>query len=430
MRRLGFEHDETMASKKPKQNDAQNDTDKKDLLCFQWRDKKSCSRGDKCAFKHEHVADEVVAEVKEHKNPSSSAKKGKEGTGRNKNSTVSNNLFNVLDDEDESSWGDSKKNEKANCIIIANEERVMHVQSKSSSGKEMLGWDTMASIHVAREKALLADVVELKSKRNASGMGGTRPITHGGYNSQFDLHMHVIEGGETPNIKSVGKSLQTDGDGTEYIAIFTAKGATQMSLTRRAKHQVMQIINEAVEDERIVGTAVQRNNIYEEVFEDVSGSGDQDLSSEESAFAVTSMYTHRVPMSSADDIIGMLASACVKEEHLLIGIRNNSIKGLPECVNETSVKKYFQNHGKDQDIIMAEIANAPLKIPIDYEKESFVIPGEHLQLDNVEPSFARIKGEKAPVRSIGGYRDAVVAVDNCGYSVVHGREKKKDPHVK
>ena len=240
------------------------------------------------------------------------------------------------------------------------------------------------------------------------------------------MKMHVIEGGQTPNIKSVGKSLQTDGDGTEYMAIFTAKGATQMILTKDVKQKVMQIINTASENQSIVGTAVQRNGVYEESF-------GRDLeyfpSKEETAFAVTSMYTHRVPMSSADDIIGMLASACVKEDHLIAGIREQSIKGLPECVSEEAVKRYFKIHGKDQDIIMAEIANAPLKTPIDYVPEVFDLPGEHLQMDNVDPSFARIKGEKVPVRSIGGYRDAVVAVDNSGYSVVVGREKKKDPHL-
>jgi hypothetical protein len=65
-----------------------------------------------------------------------------------------------------------------------------------------------------------------------------------------------------------------------------------------------------------------------------------------------------------------------------------------------------------QDIIMAEISNAPLKVPIDYEKEVFNNPGEHLQMDNVDPSFSRVKGEKMPTKSICGYKDAVIALDN------------------
>ena len=244
----------------------------------------------------------------------------------------------------------------------------------------------------------------------------------------FDLHMHIIPGGNTPNIKSIGKALQTNGDGTEFMAIFTAKGATQVELTERSKKQIMQILDEAEQMQKIVGTAVQRNGIYEEDFgysEHIAG----ELSGEEKAFAVTSMYTSRVPMSSADDIIGMLASVCVKEEHLINGLKNNSIKGLPECITEEAVRNYFKMHGKDQDIIMAEISNAPLKVPIDYEKEVFNNPGEHLQMDNVDPSFSRVKGEKMPTKSICGYKDAVIALDNSGYSVVHGREHKKNPHL-
>ena len=284
----------------------------------------------------------------------------------------------------------------------------------------------MASIHVSSDKNLLCGVTELKHKRNASGMGGTLPITHTGYSNTFNLQMHVIPDGKTPNIKSIGKALQTDGDGTEYVAIFAGKGATQFALTQRSKKQIMQILAEAEEEQRIIGTAIQKNGIYEESF----GHDEYDgQTTDEQAFAVTSMYTSRVPMSSADDIIGMLVSACVKEEHLITGVKNGSIKGLPECVTIDAVKDYFKIHGKDHDVIMAEVANAPLKVPLDYEKEVFANAGEHLQIDNVDPSFARVKGEKPVVRSQCGYRDAVIALDNSGYSVVIGRENKKDPHL-
>jgi hypothetical protein len=397
---------------------------KKSQDCFSWRDYGTCKFGDTCAFKHGSTSatsnNEHVASVKD---------KPVEDKKEAKNAKVTNTLFSV---DDSSGWGNGDgSSESVKCILtsseLSNEAKVLNVMDKQDSTK--LGWDTMASIHVAKDgtEKQLADLTELQSKRNATGLAGTKPITHCGYNSQFDLHMHVIPGGNTPNIKSVGKSLQTDGDGTEYIAIFTAKGATQMSLNWRSKQQIMQILNEASADKSIVGTAIQRNGVYEESFGEDPDYGD--LSEEESAFAVTSMYTHRVPMSSADDIIGMLVSACVKEEHLIKGIQANSIKGLPESVTVDAVKSYFKLHGKDKDIIMAEIANAPLKKPIDHEQEVFDKPGQHLQMDNVDPSFSRMKGENKPIRSVGGYRDAVVAVDNCGYSVVHGRERKKNPHL-
>ena len=392
---------------------------KKAMDCYQWRDYGTCKFGDKCAFKHgPNKGAEQVAAVKQ-----------EEDKKETKNSKVTNTLFSV--DDKSQSWGNSEESVK--CILASSEmttadEKVMNVNS-GNNVNTTLGWDTMASIHVAKDGSenQLANLNKLQTKRSATGLAGSKPITHSGYNTQFDLHMHVIPGGNTPNIKSVGKSLQTDGDGTEYVAIFTARGATQMSLTERSKQQIMQILNEASENDNIVGTAIQKNGVYEESFgEEYERS---EISADESAFAVTSMYTHRVPMSSADDIIGMLVSACVKEEHLIEGIKSQSIKGLPECVTVDAVSKYFKVHGKDKDIIMAEISNAPLRTPIDYEKEVYTKPGEHIQMDNVDPSFARVKGEKTPISSIGGYRDAVVAMDNSGYSVVHGREKKKNPHM-
>jgi hypothetical protein len=54
----------------------------------------------------------------------------------------------------------------------------------------------------------------------------------------------------------------------------------------------------------------------------------------------------------------------VKEEHLISLIQKESIKGLPECVTVDAVKQYFRVHGKDEDIILAEVTNAPLKTPI------------------------------------------------------------------
>lgn len=398
------------------------------LECFSWRDKGSCKFGDECIFKHGSVnAKEQVTTVKE---KSEENKKKKDV----KFAKVTTSLFNVDDSGD--SWGNkdegsTRNQEKVDCILtspeLGNEELVLNVTS--DRGFTKLGWDSMASINVAKDgtEKTLANLVKVHSNRSAMGLGGSKPITHSGYSTQFGLQMHVIPGGNTPNIKSVARALQTEEDGTEYMAIFTAKGATQLRLNERSKQQIMQILNEASDSQSIVGTAVQCNGVYVENFGEEPAYGK--MSEDEKAFAVTSMYTHRVPMSSADDIIGMLVSACVKENHLIAGLKEKSIKGLPECVTVDAVKQYFKNHGKDEDIIMAEITNAPLKTPIDYEKEVFNNPGEHLQIDNVDPSFARMKGEQKPVRSIGGYRDAVVAVDNSGYSVVQGRETKKNPHL-
>jgi hypothetical protein len=73
-----------------------------------------------------------------------------------------------------------------------------------------------------------------------------------------------------------------------------------MSLTARAKKQIMQVMNEAAQEERILGTVVQNNGVYEETFRKANGESPTD---KEKAFAI---ITSRVPISSADDIIGML----------------------------------------------------------------------------------------------------------------------------
>ena len=428
-----YRHEDSILTKKSKQLNEGDGKSKSELECFSWRDTGSCRFGDNCNFRH-GTPYKAQPQLKAQTQVSAVVQEPK-GSGSNKktaNAKVTEDLFSV--DEDTYSAGWKKNNDEKVTFIVApslesdsgETEKVLNIDSNLGTRSTKLGWDSMASIHVAQRREDLGDVIKLKHSRMANGLGGPRQITHQGYNPQFNLNMHVIEGGQTPNIKSMGVSLQPDGDGTEYVAIFTAKGATQMSLSTDSKQRLMAILNQAAAEERIIGTAQQRNGVYEERF---SSGLEEDPTDEEKAYAVTSMYTHRAPMTSADEIIGMLASACVKEAHLIAGIKNHSIKGLPECVTEESVKKYFKVHGKDEDIIMAEIANAPLKTPLDYSPDVYTQPGEHLQMDNVDPSFSRVHGEKYPTRSIGGYRDAVVAVDNCGYSVVKGREKKKDPHL-
>ena len=434
--KCNFKHEETFLSKSnvKKSKDKNDNGTKSNQVtkkeCFKWRDTGACPNGDKCKYLHSTSTTTMkssndrannVADVKNEMNQSSS------DSSLNPNKA----LFNI--DDNGPSWGNDEESVK--CIITEpiedlQPDTVMHVESQfKRSAPLKLGWDTMASIHVAGDKHVIDKLRPMMSKRTASGMGGILPITHYGYSSSFNLDMHVIEGGQTPNIKSVGQALQMDGDGTEYAAIFTAKGATQLKMDARTKLQLMQVIEEATETKRIVGTAVQKNGVYEQTFEGSLDLKNDSMNQSESAYAVSSMYTKRAPLSSADDIIGMLVSACVKEEHLITGIKNKTIKGLPDCVTEEAVRTYFKINGKDDEMIKAEIANAPLKLPIDYERDTFNIPGEHLQIDNVDPSFAREKGKRDAVRSIGGYRDAIVAVDNSGYSIVVGRETKKNPHL-
>jgi hypothetical protein len=211
--KCNFKHSGANVSKQNK-----NEGQGKQAECFAWRDKKACRFGDSCVFMHDKIWQEKVTVVND-----------KSATDNSKrNAKVTNTLFNIDDSGD--SWGNSKSEERVTCIIASSAvedepEQVLRVAAENSSDK--LGWNTLASIHVAQHKLVLHEAVALKTKRSASEMGGTLPITHQGYSTKFGLQMQVIKDHheQTPNVKSVGKSLQTDGDGTEYVAIFTAKGA-------------------------------------------------------------------------------------------------------------------------------------------------------------------------------------------------------------
>jgi hypothetical protein len=153
-----------------------------------------------------------------------------------------------------------------------------------------------------------------------------------------------------------------------------------------------------------------------------------DSGSVDHACAVTSMYAHRVPLSTEDEVVGMLASAGVTEAALVKGIQNKTIAGLPVTVTTAHVKGYFQKIGKDKDLLLADIHTAVPHKQLGYVPDKTDVPGEIMQIDNVDPSFSRLVGEKMMIRSIGGYRDAVVGIDYAtGFSHIEGRVTKKNP---
>lgn len=70
----------------------------------------------------------------------------------------------------------------------------------------------------------------------------------------------------------------------------------------------------------------------------------------DNAFAVTSMYASRVHFDTENLVIGMLASAGVMQAALIAGVKNGSIKGLPELITEDQINKYFRGVREDADI--------------------------------------------------------------------------------
>jgi hypothetical protein len=110
------------------------------------------------------------------------------------------------------------------------------------------------------------------------------------------------------------------------------------------------------------------------------------------------------------------------------GVREGSIKGLPPGRNEFEVRRFFSSIGKDVEQIKAEIIHAPLRDLIDYQRDEATMLGEVLVIDAFDPSFSRMRGEKGPIKSLGGYRDAVIGVDPyTGVIDVVGRKSPKAP---
>jgi hypothetical protein len=172
-----------------------------------------------------------------------------------------------------------------------------------------------------------------------------------------------------------------------------------------------------------------------------------DRDPEETAYAIShSMFASRIKLDSVDNVLDFMVASGMSKEALMEGIKSQSLRGLPTVVSEEHVKQYFKHVGKSVDQLEAEIAKAPLRKPVDYEVERATVPGKVMQIDNVDPSFSRMAapveivtesgltttediGHKKVVPSVGGYKDAVIAIDEAsGYAHVVGRVTKKDPH--
>jgi hypothetical protein len=227
-------------------------------------------------------------------------------------------------------------------------------------------------------------------KCTVNGLGGEMEVTHEGICPAFGLKMKYIDKGATPNLMSLATVLQEDKEGLQGIAIFTSEGAVRFKAYPQVLAEVQKIIDALVEADLIEGYAEVKNGVYVQSFGG-DGCGDGKGKDDE-ACAVTSIYAGRVPLSTGEEVVGMLASAGVSEEALVRGVRNGTILGLPDCVNEFEVKKFFRRIGKDVDHLCAEIVHAPLVKPIDYQPDEASEPGEVMILDAADPSFSRMKG--------------------------------------
>ena len=128
----------------------------------------------------------------------------------------------------------------------------------------------------------------------------------------------------------------------------------------------------------------------------------------------------------------MLLSTGVSPKALQLGINNEKIKGLPKSLTADKVESYMIDKGLDRYYLEALSIKLPCREPIDYVKEATDIPGEIMEMDNIDASFSRMRDQDKKIKvviSLGGYKDAVVAVDCAtGFAAIVGRISKSNPH--
>jgi uncharacterized protein with GYD domain len=404
-------------------------------VCFEWQSTGKCRRKDSCRFEHPPkiaVKATVTAAPPPVPIPGKSASR-------------------VLFTSDKVA-GDSEDDE-VDVVLVRTPPLLACATSESvvpsATDVQYLGWDSMCSLHVASELSVIPDAKTLRKPKEAVGMGGVKPITHKGHSAMFGKVMSYIHGGGTPNLLSVGQECQPDKTGLPGVVLFSASGAVRLRVTPESMAAFAELVDQAEVEGLVQGKAVLHNNVYKEAFGPNGAVEPEEVypvESPKSAFAIShSMFASRVRLDSVDNILDFMVSSGLNKEALLEGIKNQSLRGLPAVVTEDHVKHYFKYIGKSTEQMEAEITKAPLRLPIDHEAERASAPGEIMQIDNIDPSFSRmagpvevdttkevgaaVSGHKKVVPSVGGYKDAVLAVDEaCGYVHLVGRVSKKNPH--
>ena len=411
--------------------------------CFQWKATGVCPYGTNCRFAHTPKTEPPKATE-----PAGGAApgKGSKPAGVQVPKPASNVLF--MEDR----VPEESENEE-NYVVLARTPAVMAcatsiVRPSEDKKVHVLGWDSMCSLHVADSLDIIPGAVPLRNAKEAVGMGGVKPITHKGHSLIFGKTMSYIKDGGTPNLLSVGQECQRDRTGLEGMALFSAGGAVRFRVTPALKEAFAALVDQAEVEGLVQGRAVLRNNVYKEAF-GLNGPIDPEevfpVASAASAYAVShSMFASRIRLDSVDNVLDFMVASGLSQQALLDGLKTQSLRGIPPVVEESHVKEYFKRVGKSPEQLEAEIAKAPLRLPVDYEPELTTKPGHTMLIDNLDPSFSRMAAppdstevstgavpvtHKKVVPSVGGFKDAVLALDEAtGYAHLVGRVSKKDPH--
>ena len=409
-----------------------DETPNKKKICFSFEANGSCKFGDRCHFSHiaKSVSNKPAAPIKEAKIPAA--------LPAAKPSAVLASSVESQKNSEQKSQGQQKKGthddlfDSFNLHVSISED--VQVCATSIVDRDIdlrLAWDTAASTNVAGDPRIATDNIRMNiTGKVARGVGGTQKILKVADSPVMGEKDFIIFDGPPrgiPNLLSVPKASKEE----QSMFIFLPKGAVRIKFTPDDMRLLSMITQRAVEENRFLGRAEMENGLYLQNF------GEKNVSSKdnsENGFVV-STYSGRYVSDNMDGIIGMLLSSGMSASSLKHAVAFNSIKGLPPGLDAETVERYMATVGPDQDQLTASIAKARTSSPPDVIKETTDIPGEIMEIDNVDPSFSRMvlpsESNKRVITSFGGYKDAVIAVDVAsGY--VHGpkgRISKKNPHL-
>lgn len=390
--------------------------------CFEFAKNGTCKFGNDCRF--EHAASASVADVQP----------AKDKTAHSEVKKAFSLKKTVAFEED------SSDDEVVQAKVV-----LKHCCSVKPVEKTrlLLGWDSMSAINVVSSLDLMDNPTPVADKK-VHGVGGICDITHKGVVPVFNMNMQFVEGGVNPSLSSVAKAVKVNEKGEAGAAIFLPNGAVRIRADDDLWVKLQELVDLAESKGRVEATATMRNNVYIQEFGEPRGV-QSELGDTKFVLAVNSMYAGRVPLTSAEEVIAMLSAAGISEKALLSGIQDTgtgtgSLRGLPKSVTEEAITNFFETRGKDACQLSADMSAAALREPIDYVSDRVCEPGQILLVDNVDPSFTRMmtfssedgqdKQALKPVKSIGGYRDAVLGLDqSTGFCDLVGRIKKKNPEV-
>ena len=386
-------------------------------VCFNFSKEGKCSR-EGCKFSHVEGKQKELIPVKKE-----TEKAGPKTATENK---VTKRVFYENIDEDERSL----------MVRVEEDDGLTHQTyvTSMSDANTVLAWDSGTCTNVAGDaRVATMNIRPNTTGKVAVGVGGKSKIVAIADSELFGEPDFLILGSggtenKVPNLLSVSKSTQARGKKPTETFIFTATGAVRICMTKDDYVKLAEITERAESEGRLTGSAELKNGLYEQSFGVITRN--DNVSSDAKVNTVTSMYGGRVQLDSVNSLIGLLLSAGISEDALKRGVERGTLRGIPGALSIPAITKYMSTQGRDQSQLESSIATARLNKPIDYEKETSEVAGEIMEIDANDPSFSRgnlLKGKEI-IRSIGGYRDVVIATDVAtGYSDLEGRLTKKDP---